>query len=177
MATIRAPAATITPFATQARTEFFMASTSPAKQVALVTGASSGMGKETAKRLLQEGLVVYVAAQPIHHQVCVVATDKTRRLELVQPRPAGCGRQVHQLGQFVFAELTVLLNRGKNANINGIKTDFSHGFDFVGRIENQPFGGDYGTGLGLNESPEVAPTGGSRRRPIKEHCLLKIQPP
>ena len=40
-----------------------MASTSPAKQVALVTGASSGMGKETAKRLLQEGLVVYVAAR------------------------------------------------------------------------------------------------------------------
>ena len=40
-----------------------MASTFPAKQVALVTGASSGMGKETAKRLLQEGLVVYVAAR------------------------------------------------------------------------------------------------------------------
>lgn len=32
-------------------------------QVALVTGASSGMGKETAKRLLQEGLVVYAAAR------------------------------------------------------------------------------------------------------------------
>ena len=40
-----------------------MASTSPASKVALVTGASSGMGKETAKRLLQEGLVVYVAAR------------------------------------------------------------------------------------------------------------------
>ena len=40
-----------------------MASTSPQKQVALVTGASSGMGKETAKRLLQEGLTVYVAAR------------------------------------------------------------------------------------------------------------------
>lgn len=38
--------------------------TSPVK-VALVTGASSGMGKETAKRLLQEGLVVYVAARRI----------------------------------------------------------------------------------------------------------------
>lgn len=31
-----------------------MASTSPAKQVALVTGASSGMGKETVKRQLAE---------------------------------------------------------------------------------------------------------------------------
>lgn len=39
-----------------------MATISPAK-VALVTGASSGMGKETAKRLLQEGLAVYVAAR------------------------------------------------------------------------------------------------------------------
>jgi NADP-dependent 3-hydroxy acid dehydrogenase YdfG len=65
MVTLCAPAATISPFATQARTEFFMASTFPAKQVALVTGASSGMGKETAKRLLQEGLVVYVAARRV----------------------------------------------------------------------------------------------------------------
>jgi NAD(P)-dependent dehydrogenase (short-subunit alcohol dehydrogenase family) len=40
-----------------------MVSKSPASKVALVTGASSGMGKETAKRLLQEGLVVYVAAR------------------------------------------------------------------------------------------------------------------
>lgn len=40
-----------------------MAITPPAKQVALVTGASSGMGKETAKQLLKEGLVVYAAAR------------------------------------------------------------------------------------------------------------------
>ncbi len=42
-----------------------MASKSSAAKVALVTGASSGMGKETAKRLLQEGLVVYVAARRV----------------------------------------------------------------------------------------------------------------
>lgn len=40
-----------------------MASTSSATKVALVTGASSGVGKATAKRLLQEGLVVYAAAR------------------------------------------------------------------------------------------------------------------
>ena len=40
-------------------------STLTSPKVALVTGASSGMGKETAKRLLQEGLVVYVAARRI----------------------------------------------------------------------------------------------------------------
>lgn len=34
-------------------------------RIALVTGASSGMGKETAKRLLQEGMVVYVAARRV----------------------------------------------------------------------------------------------------------------
>jgi len=40
-----------------------MQSTSAQSQVALVTGASSGMGKEFAKALLEEGLVVYAAAR------------------------------------------------------------------------------------------------------------------
>lgn len=35
------------------------------KQVALVTGASSGMGKEIAKQLLSDGLTVYVAARRV----------------------------------------------------------------------------------------------------------------
>ena len=35
------------------------------KQTALVTGASSGMGKEIAKRLIQDGFQVYVAARHI----------------------------------------------------------------------------------------------------------------
>jgi NAD(P)-dependent dehydrogenase (short-subunit alcohol dehydrogenase family) len=58
-------ATTIPPFALQPQMEFSMASTSSSSKVALVTGASSGMGKETAKRLMQEGLVVYVAARRI----------------------------------------------------------------------------------------------------------------
>ncbi|PAM93753.1 short-chain dehydrogenase/reductase [Flavobacterium sp. IR1] len=35
------------------------------KQVALVTGASSGIGKETVKRLVQEGLIVYAVARRV----------------------------------------------------------------------------------------------------------------
>lgn len=35
------------------------------KKVALVTGASSGIGKATAKKLLKDGLIVYVAARRI----------------------------------------------------------------------------------------------------------------
>lgn len=35
------------------------------KKVALVTGASSGIGKATAKKLLDDGLIVYVAARRI----------------------------------------------------------------------------------------------------------------
>lgn len=40
-----------------------MSASSAAPKVALVTGASSGMGKETAKRLLAAGYTVYVAAR------------------------------------------------------------------------------------------------------------------
>lgn len=35
------------------------------KKTALVTGASSGMGKEIAKRLLADGFQVYVAARSV----------------------------------------------------------------------------------------------------------------
>jgi NADP-dependent 3-hydroxy acid dehydrogenase YdfG len=35
------------------------------QKVALVTGASSGMGKEIAKRLIQDGFVVYAAARQV----------------------------------------------------------------------------------------------------------------
>jgi NADP-dependent 3-hydroxy acid dehydrogenase YdfG len=35
------------------------------QKVALVTGASSGMGKEIAKRLIQDGFVIYAAARQV----------------------------------------------------------------------------------------------------------------
>ena len=39
----------------------------PQSPVALVTGASSGMGKDFASRLLAEGYVVYAAARRMEH--------------------------------------------------------------------------------------------------------------
>ncbi|TIT78147.1 MAG: oxidoreductase [Mesorhizobium sp.] len=48
------------------------------KKTALVTGASSGMGKEIAKRLIQDGLQVYVAARQ---------TDKMEDLAALGARP------------------------------------------------------------------------------------------
>ena len=42
-----------------------MANHNPTAKTALVTGASSGMGKEIAKRLLRDGLTVVVAARSL----------------------------------------------------------------------------------------------------------------
>ncbi|MDS6631579.1 SDR family NAD(P)-dependent oxidoreductase [Klebsiella michiganensis] len=41
----------------------------PEKKTALVTGASSGMGKAIARRLIQDGYQVYVAARSIDKMV------------------------------------------------------------------------------------------------------------
>jgi NAD(P)-dependent dehydrogenase (short-subunit alcohol dehydrogenase family) len=49
-----------------------------AKKVALVTGASSGMGKDIAKRLIEDGFLVYVAARNI---------EKMSDLEALGARP------------------------------------------------------------------------------------------
>ena len=42
-----------------------MTTASPSPKVALVTGASSGMGKDFALRLKQDGLIVYAAARRV----------------------------------------------------------------------------------------------------------------
>jgi NADP-dependent 3-hydroxy acid dehydrogenase YdfG len=49
-----------------------MSNTLPQKKVALVTGGSSGIGKEITKQLLKDGLVVYVVA---------IRVDKMKELE------------------------------------------------------------------------------------------------
>ncbi|MCI5076762.1 oxidoreductase [Oricola sp.] len=53
------------------------------KKVALVTGASSGMGKAIAARLLGEGFKVYVAARSVNNmQELVVAGAKPLRMDI-----------------------------------------------------------------------------------------------
>jgi NAD(P)-dependent dehydrogenase (short-subunit alcohol dehydrogenase family) len=50
-----------------------MASATAGKKVALITGASSGMGKAFAKALLTEGLIVYAAARRVDQMDDLVA--------------------------------------------------------------------------------------------------------
>lgn len=60
------------------------------KRVALVTGASSGMGKEIAKRLIKDGYQVYVAARTVDRMADLVglgaraiAMDVSKETEIV----------------------------------------------------------------------------------------------
>lgn len=46
------------------------------KKVILITGASSGMGKETAKKLIQEGHTVYTVARRIDQMQDLKEMDK-----------------------------------------------------------------------------------------------------
>ena len=62
----------------------------PAGQTVLVTGASSGIGKETARRLVQEGYVVYAAARRVEQMrdledlgATVLKMDVTREEDIV----------------------------------------------------------------------------------------------
>jgi len=61
------------------------------KRVALVTGASSGMGKEIAKRLIKDGYQVYVAARTVDRMADLVglgakavAMDISREADIVE---------------------------------------------------------------------------------------------
>jgi NADP-dependent 3-hydroxy acid dehydrogenase YdfG len=58
-------------------------------QVVLVTGASSGLGKETAKILLQEGYTVYTAARRVERMQDLKQLDGIPlKMDIRRPREA-----------------------------------------------------------------------------------------
>ena len=96
----------------------------PAGQTVLITGASSGIGKETARRLLQEGYVVYAAARRIEQMrdleemgAAVLKLDVTREEDI----EAGVERIVEERG-------------GTDVLVNNA------GFGLYGPVEETPLG-------------------------------------
>jgi hypothetical protein len=59
---------------------------------------------------------------PFQCQFGVKTSDEPRRFQPIQTRPTRCRRQVHQLRETRFAEVPMLLDRAKDANIRAIKT-------------------------------------------------------
>lgn len=101
-----------------------MASTSSNPKVALVTGASSGMGKETAMRLLQEGLVVHVAARRLDQM------DDLRKL----------GAIPHKMDITVDEEVVSVVNQiqAKHGQIDVLVNNA--GFGMYGAMEESTIG-------------------------------------
>ncbi len=87
-----------------------------AKQVALVTGASSGMGKAFASALLDEGLIVYVAARRIE-QMADLAARGAIALKLDTSKPDQIEAAAGQIERD-HGGVDVLIN---NAGLGGSK--------------------------------------------------------
>lgn len=92
------------------------------QKVALVTGASSGIGKEIAKKLLQDGLTVYVAARRVEKMQDLESLGATA-LEMDITKDEDIIRVVEQISQE---------NGGVNVLVNNA------GFGSYGAVEDTP---------------------------------------
>ena len=60
-------------------------SSSSSRKVALVTGASAGIGKATVRRLLKDGWTVYAAARRTEQMADIAKQQKPRRVATAPP--------------------------------------------------------------------------------------------
>jgi short-subunit dehydrogenase len=92
------------------------------QKVALVTGASSGIGKEIAKKLLQDGLTVYVAARRIEKMQDLESLGATAlKMDITQ------GKDISQAVEQITRE-----NGGVDVLVNNA------GFGSYGAVEDTP---------------------------------------
>jgi NAD(P)-dependent dehydrogenase (short-subunit alcohol dehydrogenase family) len=118
-------------------------------QVALVTGANRGIGRETARRLAEKGYTVIVTARSaVKAESAAAAIDgDTRPLELDVSDPASIDRAVDAVGSDP-GRLDVLVNNagiGPDFGISGIEPEF----DKIQQSLDTNFFGAYRLAVGL----------------------------
>ncbi|MEM9829712.1 MAG: oxidoreductase [Bacteroidota bacterium] len=89
------------------------------QKVALVTGASSGIGKEIAKKLLQDGLTVYVAARRVEKMQDLESLGATAlKMDITQDE--GINQAVEQITQ-ESGGVDILVNNAGFGNYGAVE--------------------------------------------------------